>query len=164
MTIDPKLDLVLERDVDVPPELVWAGWTEPEHLKKWFCPRPWQTVHCEIDLRPGGWFRTVMRGPEGPEMDSTGCYLEVVPGSRLVWTGALGAGYRPVVQTADIPFLFTAAVHIEPRGGGTHYRVVAMHADADGAAKHEAMGFSAGWGAASRARCRSPASRPPATS
>ncbi len=33
---DPKLDLVLERIVDVPRELVWMAWTTPEHLKKWF--------------------------------------------------------------------------------------------------------------------------------
>jgi uncharacterized protein YndB with AHSA1/START domain len=39
--LDPKLDLVLERVVDVPPRLVWAAWTRPEHLKKWFTPAPW---------------------------------------------------------------------------------------------------------------------------
>ena len=38
--INPKLDLVLERVVDVPVELVWKAWTTPEHLKKWFCPKP----------------------------------------------------------------------------------------------------------------------------
>ena len=37
---DPKLDLVLERVVDVPRELVWAAWTKPEHLTQWFTPRP----------------------------------------------------------------------------------------------------------------------------
>jgi uncharacterized protein YndB with AHSA1/START domain len=37
---DPKLDLVLERVVDVPKELVWRAWTIPEHLKKWFTPVP----------------------------------------------------------------------------------------------------------------------------
>ena len=33
--VDPSLDLVLEREVDVPPHLVWAAWTTPEHLMKW---------------------------------------------------------------------------------------------------------------------------------
>ena len=51
---DPRLDLVLERVVDVPPKLVWAAWTTPQYIKKWFTPAPWQTVDCEIDLRPGG--------------------------------------------------------------------------------------------------------------
>jgi uncharacterized protein YndB with AHSA1/START domain len=65
--LDPRLDLLLQRVVDVPPELVWAAWTKPEHVKKWFTPAPWTTVDCEIDLRPGGIFRTVMRSPEGQE-------------------------------------------------------------------------------------------------
>src|SRR5207253_1360188 len=76
---DPKLDLVLERDVDVPLELVWAAWTRPEHIPKWFAPAPWSCVDCEIDLRPGGSFRTVMRSPEGQDFPIDGCILEVVP-------------------------------------------------------------------------------------
>jgi uncharacterized protein YndB with AHSA1/START domain len=58
MTIDPKLDVVLERVVDVSPDLVWIAWTQPKHLKAWFTPAPWTTVDCQIDLRPGGLFRT----------------------------------------------------------------------------------------------------------
>ena len=38
---DPKLDLVLERTIDVPRELVWVAWTKPEHVSKWFTPAPW---------------------------------------------------------------------------------------------------------------------------
>ncbi|MBO0700741.1 MAG: SRPBCC domain-containing protein, partial [Zavarzinella sp.] len=83
---DPKLDLVLERVVDVPVELVWLCWTVPEHVKKWFTPAPWTTVACEIDLRPGGMLRTVMRSPEGEEFPHVGCFLEVVKNERLVWT------------------------------------------------------------------------------
>jgi len=36
--------------------MVWAAWTKPEYIKKWFAPAPWQTVECEIDLRPGAFF------------------------------------------------------------------------------------------------------------
>src|ERR1700757_2562428 len=108
---DPKLDLLLERIVDVPRELVWMAWTTPEHVKKWFTPAPWATVDCEIDLRPGGIFRTVMRSPEGQEFPSVGCYLEVIENERLVWTDALAPGYRP----STTPFcgnapLFTAII------------------------------------------------------
>lgn len=142
-TPDPKLDLVLERDIDVPVEKVWAAWTEPERLKRWFTPAPWTTVGCEIDLRPGGYFRTVMRSPEGQEFPGEGCYLEVVPNRRLVWTDALQGGYRPAAE----PF-FTAAILLEPRGAGTHYTAIAIHRDEVGRKKHEAMGFHHGWGAA----------------
>src|SRR5215216_4471736 len=98
--IDPKLDLVLERIVDVPRELVWAAWTKPEHIKKWFTPAPWTTVDCEIDIRPGGIFRTVMRSPEGEEASHACCYLEIVPNEKLVWTSALCPGYRPAIRAA----------------------------------------------------------------
>ena len=37
---DPKLDLVLERTIDVPPALVWQAWTQPEHIKHWLTRRP----------------------------------------------------------------------------------------------------------------------------
>lgn len=147
MKIDPSLDLVLDREVPVAPAIVWAAWTQPEHLKKWFCPRPWQVTECEIDLRPGGKFRTVMRGPDGPAMDNTGCYLEVVPGQRLVWTGALGEGFRPN-DTSAAPFVFSAILTLTPKGAGTAYRAHVMHATAAAAKAHEQMGFTAGWGKA----------------
>ena len=140
---DPKLDLVLERVVDVPRELVWAAWTRPEHLRKWFTPAPWTVADCEIDLRPGGIFRTVMRSPEGKEFPNIGCYLEVVPNERLVWTDALLPGYRP----AENPFM-TAIITLESQGTGTRYTAVAIHRDDAGRKKHEEMGFYQGWGKA----------------
>ena len=140
---DPKLDLVLERIVDVPPALVWAAWTRPEHVVKWFTPAPWTTVKCEIDLRPGGRFFTIMRSPEGVEHPNEGCYLEVVEGERLVWTDALSPGYRP----AEKPF-FTGAILIEPHGTGTKYTAIAMHSTEAGRNSHEEMGFHSGWGKA----------------
>lgn len=137
---DPELDLVLERVVDVPPELVWEAWTTPEHLKEWFVPRPWSIADCTLDLRPGGVFRTVMRSPDGEEFPNEGCYLEIVPGRRLVWTDTLGPGYRPTAE----PF-FTAVVSMEPEGEGTRYKAIAIHGSAETRTRHEEMGFHDGW-------------------
>jgi len=138
---DPKRDLVLERVIDVSPELVWKAWTEPEHIKHWFAPRPWSITACEVDLRPGGVFSSTMRSPEGEEFPNVGCYLEVVSGERLVWTDALLPGYRP----SENPF-FTAVITITPEGDGCRYVATAIHRDEAGRKKHEEMGFYDGWG------------------
>lgn len=140
---DTKLDLVLERVVNVSPELIWKGWTQPEHLKKWFCPRPWQVTDCEIDLKPGGKFRTVMEGPEGQRHDETGCYLLVEPNRRLVWTDSLGPGFRP-----KIGGFMTGMLVLTPEGTGTRYTAFVLHKDADDREQHEKMGFATGWGTA----------------
>lgn len=151
VTIDPKLDLVLERIVDVPPELVWKAWTEPEHLMKWFAPRPWSVSECQIDLRPGGLFRTVMRSPEGDPFPNVGCYLEVIPNRRLVWTDALLEGFRPSPAPNTSCFIggfFTGIITMEPHGAGTKYVAIAVHGVEDSKKKHEEMGFHEGWGVA----------------
>ncbi len=138
---DPKRDLVLERVIDVPRELVWRAWTRPEDVKKWFAPAPWTTVDCEIDLRPGGILRFVMRSPDGQLFPNVGCYLDIVENERLVWTDALGPGYRP----SETPF-FTAVITLEPQATGTKYTALAMHKDEQDRLKHEEMGFYIGWG------------------
>jgi uncharacterized protein YndB with AHSA1/START domain len=147
---DSKLDLVLERVVDVPRELVWAAWTKPEHITKWFAPAPWKTVDCEIDLRPGGIFRTVMRSPEGHESSNLGCYLEIVPNEKLMWTSALGPSYRPMIRAAGTgsceELYFTATILLEAQGRRTKYTAIAMHGDEETSQKHEEMGFYQGWG------------------
>jgi uncharacterized protein YndB with AHSA1/START domain len=150
MIPDPKLDLILERIVDVSPELVWMAWTQPERLKKWFTPAPWTTVDCEIDLRPGGVFRTVMRSPEGEDFPNLGCYLEIVPNRKLVWTDVLEADFRPSRQEPgpNCPFRFTAAILLEPHGKGTKYTAIAMHKDEKSRKQHDDMGFQSGWGKA----------------
>jgi len=148
---DPSLDLLLERVVDVPKELVWKAWTDPELLVKWFTPAPWTTALAEVDLRPGGKFRTVMRGPEGEEFDGDGCYLEIVENEKLVWTSALGPGFRPrVPQNVNEggAFFFTAVITLEDTEGGTLYKALVIHGDEEAAKKHRGMGFHTGWGAA----------------
>ena len=148
-----KLDLSFTRTVDVPRSLVWRAWTEPELLKPWFCPLPWKTIDCEIDLRPGGMFRTTMQSPEGKEFPNVGCYLEVLPQTKLVWTNALLPGYRPSVVTQtcgsdEASFLFTAMIELEDHAQGTRYTATVIHADEAGCKQHADMGFEGGWGTA----------------
>ena len=150
---DPALDLLLERVVDVPKDLVWAAWTTSEHVKEWFTPAPWETVDCEIDLRPGGIFRTVMRSPEGQDFPKLGCYLEVIEGERLVWTDALEPGFRPAREVPDQSHrcgftAFTAVITLAAVGNRTRYSALAMHKSAEERKAHEALGFHAGWGTA----------------
>ena len=147
--INPKLDLVLERVIDVPRDLVWAAWTTPEHIKKWFTPAPWKTVDCEIDLRPGGRFYTVMESPEGQQYPNTGCILEVIPQERLTWTDALLPDFRPSDKSilSEVMFL-TAIISMESQGTGTKYTATCLHRDEAGRKKHEEMGFYHGWNAA----------------
>lgn len=150
MTTNPELDLVLERILDVSPEQVWKAWTTPEQLVKWFTPAPWKTVECEIDLRPGGAFCTVMQSPEGESFPVAGCYLELIENRKLVWTNAVAPGFRPS-KAADLAagdLMLTGVILMEPQGAGTKYTAIAMHADAATCQRHESMGFHQGWGAA----------------
>ena len=148
---DPKLDLFFERIVDVPPNLVWKAWTEPKHLMPWFCPKPWTTVECTIDLRPGGLFYTVMRSPEGQDMPANvGCYLETIENKRLSWTNALLPGFRPAAKIEDgcLDLPFTGIIMLAPHERGTKYTAMAKHRDDFGRKTHEDMGFEHGWGKA----------------
>jgi uncharacterized protein YndB with AHSA1/START domain len=76
--------------------------------------------------------------------EGAGCVLEVVENRRLVWTAALGPGYRPVAT--DFPF--TAVITMEPSGAGTKYTALAIHGTPELKTQHEEMGFHEGWGAA----------------
>jgi uncharacterized protein YndB with AHSA1/START domain len=141
-------DLLLERILDAPADLVWQAWTSPEHIKRWWAPRPYETPECEIELRPGGKFHTRMTGPDGFDFSGTACVLEVVPGERIVWSSTMKGGYRPNEFTADgcSGFPFTA-IHTfaDADGGKTRYTATVLHASVKDRDAHAAMGFDEGW-------------------
>ena len=148
-TFNPLLDLELVVDVPLTPEQLFDGWTNPETLKKWFCPRPWKVTECSIDLRPGGLFSNVMQSPDGVSMpENRGCYLLIERPNRLVWTGLLREDFRPNAIPKD-GFGFVCDLRFTPLPqGGSQFHAVVMHTDAEGKSKHEAMGFHGGWRAA----------------
>ena len=143
-----NFDLSFERVVPITAAQLWQGWTDAKTLMKWFTPAPWQTVDAEIDARPGGIFRTEMRGPNGETGgDGTGCVLEAVPNKRFVWTSALGPNFRPN-PAPEGGFHFTGMVEFETVSGGTLYRATVRHTTQADADQHAAMGFEVGWGLA----------------
>jgi uncharacterized protein YndB with AHSA1/START domain len=73
-----ELELVITRIFDVPRELVFKAWSEPDRAVRWWGPRGFTTPHWEIDFRPGGAYRVCMRSPEGIEHWQRGVCREVV--------------------------------------------------------------------------------------
>jgi uncharacterized protein YndB with AHSA1/START domain len=141
-TFDPKLDIVIERFIDAPTRLVWEALTRPEHLKEWYMPKAWGRVaRAEMDVRPGGIFSIDIAGENGQEFPNLGCFLDVIPMERLVWTSMLFPGYRPAVFD-DIPI--TAIVTMETVGTGTRYVFTALHRDEADLENNKASGWLQG--------------------
>lgn len=76
----------IRRDFDAPRDLVFKVWTVPTLLARWWGPTGFTNPVCELDPRPGGAYRIVMRDPEGIEYPVKGVYREVVEPERLVMT------------------------------------------------------------------------------
>jgi uncharacterized protein YndB with AHSA1/START domain len=134
-------DLVISRTVRAPRAALWRAWTEPELLAQWWCPKPWTPQVRAFDLRPGGAFHTYMQGPDGGESDNPGCFLEIVPQSRIAFTSLLLADWRPA--TPWLPFSAIITMADDPEGA--RYVAQVMHTDTATRDRHEQMGFYDGW-------------------
>ncbi|MGO9971302.1 MAG: SRPBCC domain-containing protein [Solirubrobacteraceae bacterium] len=95
--------VVLRRLVDAPPDLMFAMWTDPEHLRNWWGPRQFKLVVCESDPRAGGRYRFVQRAPDGREHTFQGVYREVERPHRLVRT-FVHAGASQVESVETVTF------------------------------------------------------------
>lgn len=142
MTAD-KTELTITRLIKAPPSLVWKAWSEPEHFARWWIPAPLECQVVKLDLTPGGGFETRMREDEGdfqPHLE--GCFLDIVPQERLVFTTVLTEGWQPFE-----PWLALAAIiTMNPESCGTRYTARVLHRTPEDSAKHEEMGFHEGWG------------------
>jgi uncharacterized protein YndB with AHSA1/START domain len=80
-------EIVLTRLFDAPRHLVFEAMTRPEHVRRWWgiLDDKHSVPVCEIDLRPGGAWRFVGRGPKG-EYGFHGVYREIAPPDRIVFT------------------------------------------------------------------------------
>jgi uncharacterized protein YndB with AHSA1/START domain len=83
-----KPSLSIKRRLNASPAKVFAAWTDPAKIARWFGPGPIEVVRAEADARVGGRYRIVARSPDGEEHDVSGIYREVVPDQKLVFTWA----------------------------------------------------------------------------
>ena len=94
-------EIVSERVFDAPRERVFALYTDPQQIPRWWGPRRMTTTVEEMDVRPGGAWRFLAREPDGEEIGFRGVYREVIPPERIVqtfeWEGMPG---HVVVETA----------------------------------------------------------------
>jgi len=104
-------EIVVTRTFDAPAEIVFAAWTRPELLMRWWVPKSFgmSFVSCEADVRTGGTYRFVFRHPDFEEpVAFFGRYVEVTPPSGIAWTNEEGADGPVTTMT------------FEERDGKTH--------------------------------------------
>jgi uncharacterized protein YndB with AHSA1/START domain len=138
----PELDLTISRVIKAPRTAIWTAWTDPASFAQWWIPEPAKCEVVDMDLRPGGAFRTQISedgGPFTPHLDA--CFLAIDALERIVFTNALTGGWRPAEQ----PFI-TAVITLRDHPDGTDYSAYVMHKSNADRTMHEQMGFHDGWG------------------
>lgn len=93
-SIDPKLDLTLQRVIRAPLSAIWRAWTDASRLQQWWVPAPTIARVDRLEVRPGGAFVTSM-SEDGrtfvPHTDSI--FLVIEPETRLVFTNAINSAW-----------------------------------------------------------------------
>ena len=96
VTTPTEREIAMTRVFDAPRSLVFDAWTKPELLKRWLGVRGgWSLAVCEVDLKVGGRYHFVWRGPDGTEMGMGGVYREIVRPERLVATEKFDDSWYP---------------------------------------------------------------------
>ncbi len=102
VTTPAEREILSERVFDAPRERVFAAYTDPDLISRWWGPRGTTTTVDQMDVRPGGAWRFVVRNDsDGEETGFRGTYREVTPPERIVqtfeWEGMPG---HVIVETA----------------------------------------------------------------
>lgn len=79
-------ELIISREFDAPPELMFEMWSDCKHLKHWWGPKEWPMNECKMDFRIGGEWLYCLRGPnKGDESWGKSIYKEISKPDKLVY-------------------------------------------------------------------------------
>lgn len=95
-------ELVLEHTFDAPAAKVFAAYTDPHLLSKWWVPKGGSLTVEAMDVRPGGAYRFVQRDANGQRTVFVGKYLEVKPVTHLVYTFEVEGQGNEITATVDL--------------------------------------------------------------
>ena len=109
-TAAQKPSLTLKRRLNAPPEKVFAAWTDPAQISKWFGPDAGPVKRAETDLRTGGRYTVEFRTEDGEDHHVSGIYREVVTNEKLQFTWA----WRTMPERESL-----VTVLIKPDGDGS---------------------------------------------
>jgi len=90
-------EIVSERVFPMPPERVFAAWTDPERLARWWGPAGFTNTFEAFDLRPGGVWRFVMHGPNGTDYQNESVFVDVAPPERIVFDHVCAPRFRMTI-------------------------------------------------------------------
>ena len=95
--VERRLKII--RVFDAPRRVVFKAWIDPEQLARWWGPSGFTNPLCEVDVRPGGAIRIIMRAPDGVSHEMRGVFREIKEPERLVFTNqAIGAKGEPLLE------------------------------------------------------------------
>jgi len=136
VTLPSDKEILLTRVFDAPPRMVYKVMTEPEFVRRWWCCMDGATMPvCEIDLRVGGKWRFVMRGPDGNDIGFHGEYREIAPAERVVNTEI----FEPY---PDSPTLVTTT--LQAQGDKTLFKSLVVHTTKEARDMHVQSGMEDG--------------------
>lgn len=92
-------ELLITRTFDAPASVLFALWTQGEHMKNWMGPQGFECPYAEIDARVGGAYRGMIKSPETGDSWFGGVFREIVPDRKLVFTFAWDTGPSGEVET-----------------------------------------------------------------
>jgi uncharacterized protein YndB with AHSA1/START domain len=123
--VSAQITLVVRRTIKASPARVYDAWTRPEHLLRWWGPRPVTCFEAQVDLRAGGEYRIGNRLPDGAALWIVGRFEIVETAQRLVYTWQVEGKESPRLEPSRV------TVRFEARGQGTEVVVVHERIDTE---------------------------------